>query len=279
MAGEARTQEFNFSDATLMVGPMADVMNLTPTAHSIGLIKNLNVTMTPTKVDLTAGIRNTKVHTTITNMEVSVATEVYEYTPKNIAYALGVEADQYGLYPNHQLAANVTGDGLTVDTFVISSTSDISAEYPVNSWILLRNDTLNQADLVFLAKVKSRVYDANYDTLTVEMDRVLPVGFNFKIGDTVCRQNQIPVGKKEAQGYVGIKIAAKLPEGGNITMIIPRAQIREGFNLSFIGDNYSNMPFVWDALEAVPSDPLYDDFKDVGGIIHLFMGGHRLTSI
>ncbi len=278
MAGEARTQEFNFSNATVMIGPMADVMNLTPEAHSIGLVRNINVTNNVTKTNLNQGIQNVLVHSTITGLETLANMEIYEYTPKNMAYALGLEVDGYNLYPNHELDADVTGDGLTTDSIVITAAKDLSSDYPVGSWVLIRNSTLDQSDLAFLAKVSSRVYDAGYDTLTVELDRVLPVGFNFKAGDIVCRQNQIPVGKKESQEYYGMKITAELPEKGNMVMIIPKVQIREGFQIGLITDNYSNMPAVFECFEQVPTDPMYDDTKGLG-MIQLYMGGRRVASV
>ena len=264
MAAEAQTENFNFSDATVMVGPMASVMDLTPSAHSIGLIRNLQVTANLTKVNLPQGIQNVTAHSTVTGAETTANFEVYEYTSKNLAHALGIAVTTFAEYENHTLNTDVTGDGLTTDTIIIDAATDISADYPVGSWVMLRADTVGRSDLVFLATVVSRTYDAGYDTLTIELNRALPVGFNFKVGDTVSRQNQLPVGRKESQVYVGMKIAAKLPEGKSITLVFPKVQIRGGFNLAFITDNYSNMPFVFECFDQVPTDPMYSDLAFAG---------------
>lgn len=277
MAGEAKSQEFMFNNATVMIGPMEDVMNLTPNAHSIGLIRNVTVSNSPAKTNLSQGIQNVTVHSTITGIETLANMEVYEFTAKNVGYALGLEAAAYTLYANHTLAAGVVGDGLTTDTISITAATDLTASYPIGSWLLLRANTTGNSDLTFLAKVLTRTYSSTYHTLTVQLDRDIPVGFTFSAGDTVCRQQQIPVGVKTAQAYYGMKIAAELPEGGNVVIILPKVQIREGFNMGFVTDNYVNMPCVFECFDQVPTDPLYTVTKGLG-MMQVYMGGSNNAS-
>lgn len=59
MAGEAKSTSFVLGTATVMIGPRADVFELTPEEHSIGLVKNFTLSGDPSYLDLTHGVRNT----------------------------------------------------------------------------------------------------------------------------------------------------------------------------------------------------------------------------
>ena len=49
MAGEAKTDSFMLGAATVMIGAMADLYDLNPTDHSIGLVKNFSTLGTALK--------------------------------------------------------------------------------------------------------------------------------------------------------------------------------------------------------------------------------------
>jgi hypothetical protein len=92
MAGEAKTNNFMLGTATVMLGPMDDVFDLTPANHSIGLVKNFQLQSQPTFADLTQGIKNTQVYSVHTGNDVRASMEVYEFTAQNLSYALGLAA-------------------------------------------------------------------------------------------------------------------------------------------------------------------------------------------
>lgn len=276
MAGEAKTDYFNLSEATLMIGPMADVFDLTPEEHSVGLIKQLAITQETEDTDLTQGVQNNIIFSVKTGVTTQIACEAYEYNAKNLGYALGLDTADFDNFTSHVIAADVTGDGATTDTFVISSTTDIAALYPVGAWVAVQASGAGKFDQIFLAKILSRVYDAAYDTLTLVVDKDVPVGTDFKSGDKIVRQNEINIGSKEPEQFYGVKIVGTLPaqegvSGRPITIIMYKVKVTEGFNLSFLtGNEFSNMPWVFKAYDQVSSDPLYATYgKD--GFAKLFI--------
>ena len=266
MAGEALTTHFNLSEATVMVGPMAEVFDLLPATHSIGLVKQVAVTNTPTDTDLTQGVQNDIVFSVRTGMDTSISMEVYEYTAKNTAYALGLDASNYDNYDADLLDAPVVGDGATTDSIIIAASSDISANYPAGEWVIVQANTTYEVDKVFLSKIESVSYDAGYQQLTITLVDCLPVGFNFSIGDNVIRQNMVAVGSMEPNAFYGVKIVGQLPNGKPMTFICPKIKITEGFNVAFLTGDFSNMPFVMKSYKQLPADPLYTDYGRLGAM-------------
>ncbi len=94
MQGAAKTDNFMLGSATVMLGPQADLFNLTE-EHSIGLVKNVTAKTTPGFVSLTQGVQNSLVYSVMNSNEVGLMAEMYEYTPRNIAYSLSLDGDQF----------------------------------------------------------------------------------------------------------------------------------------------------------------------------------------
>ncbi|TGR74927.1 hypothetical protein EN836_33075, partial [Mesorhizobium sp. M1C.F.Ca.ET.193.01.1.1] len=92
MAGNAKTNKFMLSTATVMLGPLADLHQLNPMEHSIGLVKNFQLTGEAQMTELTQGIRNAVVMSVRTGEGLKTSCEVYEFTAKNLAYAAGLDA-------------------------------------------------------------------------------------------------------------------------------------------------------------------------------------------
>jgi hypothetical protein len=115
MAGEAKTSKFNIGASTVMVGPMQDLLSLTPEIHSIGLVKNFSATSTDNYLDLTQGIRNNKVWSEKVGTDNTATMEVYEYTASNLAYSLGLDGSK--MLPSKNFAvATATGNSIRVFT-------------------------------------------------------------------------------------------------------------------------------------------------------------------
>ena len=91
MAGEARTSAFSLAAATVMLGLQSELFNLEPDQNSIGLVKNFTATATPTFTNLTQGVEGNTVASVMTNNVVRATFETYEYTARNLAYALSLE--------------------------------------------------------------------------------------------------------------------------------------------------------------------------------------------
>ena len=271
MAGEAKTAAFNLGTATVMIGAQEDMFDLTVEDHSIGLVKNFSCGSTPTETKLTQGTTNNVVYSVLTDVAVETTMEVYEYTAKNLAYALGLEATQYdATYTPHVLKTSVVGDGVTTDTIVLTALTDISSSYPAGAWVLIQGVSTKDYDKVFAAKVVSATYNATYSELTVEMDKAIPTGVTFYADDRVIRQSLIPVGSKEPREFYSAKVVGILPEENRpVTLLFPKIKITQGFNLNFSTDGFSNMPFMFDVYDQISTDPFYAAHKNDGFVLML----------
>ena len=77
MAGEAKTNAFMLGTATVMLGAQADLFDLNPTEHSIGLVKNFNLQVDQTYTELTQGVQNQIVFSVRTGNKVMNTMEAY----------------------------------------------------------------------------------------------------------------------------------------------------------------------------------------------------------
>ncbi len=262
MLGSNNTDIFNIGPATLMVGPMEKVLELTPEEHSLGLVKNIAVTSETSEVSLTQGIRSVEVDSQVTAINNTVTTEVYEYTAANLAYAAGLDGKDFSKSGMYTLKTAITGDGESATSVEIDTEEDISSKFTTGSMILLQSSTSRDYDKVLPARVASASYEEGKVTITLE--EAVPTGWNFVAGDKVFPVNIIPVGSDTEQPYLGVKIVGVFPKNNKpVTLIFPKAKITGGLTLSFTSENYGNMPFEIKSYVLSKSDELYSKFKEI----------------
>lgn len=233
MAGEAQSTSFVLGTATVMIGPRANVFELTPDDHSIGLVKNFTLTAEPGYLDLTQGVRNTIVYSVMTSFPVRATMEVYEFTSKNLMYGMGLDGTSF-----EPTSAATTG-GAAPTTFPAT---------PADKWWIVQENLLGR-DLVFAGKSGAAI----------------PATMGFTAAARIRQMNMVPVGKKDEQPFLGAKVVGILPENNEpITVILPKVRIQKGFTLAFTTDNYSNMPFEMTPFDLTASDPHYSTFRDIG---------------
>lgn len=254
MAGEARTSEFLISTATLMVGPSSKVMELTPSTHGLGLVKNVQVTTDMSMTELTQGLQNTVVASVTTNMQTRISAEVYEYSAKNLAYGAGLDASGDSAYApiTQQFALNtaISNGG----TSVVLTTGGGST-FNVGDFVVLQ-DTL-VTDRIHVGKVASKATD----TLTLEAAYAMPTGTTFATATTVVfRVQAVKVGALNSNPTFGVKLVGLMPGTGEpVTLIFPKVRITKGINLAFQADNWANMPFEFAPYNLVSGDPFFAD--------------------
>lgn len=257
MPGEARTSKFLLSTATVMIGPQADLFKLNPDTHSIGLVKNVQASSEPRFIDLTQGIKNTKVYNVMTGNDVRVGMEVYEFTPKNLAYGLGLSITEQ------------TAVELTLKTAISAGGTAVSANAAsdpglvAGDWLIIQE---GQGDQVHVGQLASNATFATATaTITLTADTAIPTGVNFTVGARIFRVPRINVGDKTSMPFFSAKIVGTLPEGNKpVAILIPKVRIVRGFNLAFNSESFSNMPFEMEPFELVSTDALYSLFKDKG---------------
>ena len=253
MAGEAKSDNFMLGVATVMIGPSAELFDLTPEKHSIGLVKNFQMQSDPQYTDLTQGVRNTRVFSVMTNNTVTASMEVYEYTARNIAYGLGLDGSgKQKVDATAKLDAEVDGSTTPVNSITIdampqdSEGNDAIAE---GTYIMI---SANNDDFTLVRKVTAVA--AMDLTLDKEIKVTLPAGA------TVYVVNAVKVGGKENQPFFGAKVVGKLANGKLMSLLLPKVRITNGFNLQFSSQDYGNLPFEFDIYDLVPTDNHYVDF-------------------
>lgn len=252
----SKTTNFMLGVATVMLGPTEDLWDLTPAEHSIGLVKNYQMTSEPAYTELTQGIKNTIVFSTMTSNPVRASMEVYEYTAKNLLYGLGLDGSA---------AAPNTVMGTTASEVDGSSTPE--DEVPLGTG---EGSTFAQGDTVMIDVgaddncIIRKVASIATDTLTLDK----PVALVIPAGTKVYKVHAIDVGSKEEQPFLGAKIAGRLADGTPIVVLIPKVRITRGFTMAFGTENYGNLPFEFQVYDLVTTDDHYDDFGNIPARIY-----------
>lgn len=248
MAGEAKSTKFAVGAATLMLGPLADLMNLNVDAHSVGLAKNIVVTAESSFLDLTQGVKNSLVYQVMNGQTTRITAEVYEMTAKNLTYGLGLDGSALSVANvATTLTANIAANANVAQ---VANASGFSA----NDWLMIQPSA--SSDDIQLRRAANIV--SNNITLSANVPVLVPSGAIVK------KVNAINVAGEEVPTYVAAKIAGNLADGTPIVLLFPKVKITRGFTVGFQTDNYGNLPFEISAFDQVPGDPFYATIKAQG---------------
>ncbi len=248
MPGSAKTSQVLLSTATVMIGGLSDLHGLHPTAHSIGLVKNVSVQGDPQFTELTQGIANDVVMSVKTGDGVRVSFEVYEFTLRNLAYAAGLDGSGVAYDPIAQ----------TYNVNTASGTSVVCASTPTGiaagDYIFVQEA---EDDVVHIAKVASIATN----TITLAAGFAIPAGMTFTNAARVGKVKRVDIGGSLSQPEVSVKIVGLLPKNNHpVTILLPKAKITKGLGVSFSSDNFASMPFELTPYAGVPGDPFYNDY-------------------
>lgn len=261
MAGNAKTNKFMLSTATVMLGPLADLHKLNPMEHSIGLVKNFQLTGEAQYTELTQGIRNAVVMSVRTGEGLKTSCEVYEFTAKNIAYAAGIDASGTTFDVVEEMSAlSAEAIGAADDiVLAVAPTTAIAA----GDYLFIQK---GQDDYVHVVKVAS--YDNGTKTVTFAAGFEIPTGMTFPVGSRVGRLKRIDVGVAQTQPDLACKVTGILPKDNTpFTILLPKVKITRGLGISFASDNFSNMPFEMQPYQMVTTDPFYAEYGDGQAIL------------
>lgn len=263
MAGNAKTKNFLLSTATVMVGAPEDLHKLNPAEHSIGLVKNFQMTADPTYVELTQGIKNSIVMSVKNADGVKCSMEVYEYTLRNLGYAAGLDASGVEFDSVSDIWLASAAYEKTDKTIEVNS--DISAKLTAGDWIFIQNGL---DDRVHVAKIASAVVAVNVTTITLQAGYEPADTVVFPVGSRIGRIKQISIGGTDVQPEFSAKIVGLLPvDNAPFTILIPKIKITKGLGIAFQSDNFGNLPFEFTPYAGVDSDPFYDHYGTASAIL------------
>lgn len=251
MAGNAQTTQVLLSTATMMVGPMADLLTLNPAEHSLGLVKNVTISTDPEFRDLTQGLLNDIVMSVKVGDGSRISMEVYEYTLRNFAYAAGLDGSNVSYDPITQTyPTTVAPTGTTVTLAAAPVPALVSGDYIY----IQAGDT----DQVHVAKVDS----VAAGVITLATGWAIPAGMTFPAASRVGKVRAIDIGAQTPTVNLSAKITGFIDPTKNtpVTIMLPKIRITRGFNLAFTTDNYGNMPFEIQPYAQIPTDPMFAEF-------------------
>lgn len=249
MYGLAMSNKFMLGAATLLIGPQADMFNLTRASHSVGLIKNFALTAEPTYTDLSQGVKNTVVYSVMTGHQARASAELYEYSARNLSYTAQLNGATMVTQTNIEttLSAAVVGSsGSPATTITVTSATGLA----VGEWILIQDPTTPD-DAVFR---KITTIATNTITTNPNIQR------NLANGSTVRRVNFVEVGSKQEQPFFSAVVHGILANGDEVSIGLPKVRVTNGLNLSFQTNDYGNMPIELGIYDLTPSDPHYAIF-------------------
>jgi len=247
MAGEAKTTALMLGTATVMLGDPVALFNFAPSTHSIGLVKNFNLTVDQSYTELTQGVQNQVVFSVKTGNKVMATMEAYEYTGKNLTYALGMEG--------FSAAAEVTASTTVAPLATTTSIPVLSATgITIGDYIKIQTGTNDQ---VFVRKVTN----VASNTLTVAALPSAPAQ-----GATVAKMNVIPLSPTSScnDTFVAAKIVGTLADCSEVVILLPKVKVTKGFNLAFNSNDFQNMPLELTVYDLLSSDEHYAAFSEFG---------------
>jgi hypothetical protein len=265
MAGSAKTKNFLLSTATVMVGPAADLHKLNRDEHSLGLVKNFNMTADPTYVELTQGLKNSVVMSVKNGDGLKCAMEIYEYTVRNLGYAAGLDASGVAFDQSNEIwlaTAAYASAGKTIEVG-----TDITGEgkLAAGDYVFLQNGL---DDKVHIAKVATAVFATAKTTITFAAGYEPATTMTFPIGTRIGKVKRIDVGAVDVQPEFAAKIVGLLPkDNAPFTILLPKIKITKGLGVAFQTDNFGNLPFEFTPYSGVETDPLYAEYGTAAAIL------------
>lgn len=251
MAAQPKTNQFMIGDATIMVGAMADVFNLMPDKHGLGLTKNLALKVETGSVDLTAGISQTPVFSIQNQFNPMGSCEVYEYTARNLAYGLGVDASGSNYDPVANTGPFLLSAPSAAAALTVTLVAGGGASFDAGDWVILQQ----AEDYVFAAKVVSKAVDV----LTI--DRAIPTGLTYAVATTTVYRARNVAAIGGQNNFLSIKAAVIMPKDKRpVPVLFPKVRITRGFDLSIGSSDFSNLPFEFQPYPLTPEDALYSSF-------------------
>lgn len=251
MAGEAKTNAFMLGTATVMLGDREDLFDFTPANHSIGLVKNFNLTVDQSYTDLGQGLTNQTVFSVKTGSKIMATMEAYEYTGKNLTYALGMEGFN-------------AGDAITASSSIIGTPTPTTTGFTMSGALVglavgdyIKIQTGNN-DQVLVRKVA---------TITgAALTFVDPLPAIPAEGATVSKMNVIPLGSSTAceDTFVAAKIVGTLADCSEVVLLLPKVKITKGFNMAFNSNDFQNLPLELTVYDLLADDDHYAAFAEFG---------------
>ncbi len=253
--GLARTEDFAFQAAEVMLGTLGTTPSLTSETNSLGLAKDVQVKVTLEVKALEQGVSNDTVDRTRTARMVEITGNLHEYTARNLAYLSMLTAT------SAQYDAPVAPTTLTTAIAAAATVANVTSASGFiagDTLILIRSDRPHSPHVVRVVSIASQA---------VTFAPAVPATMDFPIALTrVMKPARIEPGGENNVPSFSCKIVSqtKLDRRPKICMI-PKVQVVSGLNISFGTENYGALPFTLKGLTLVPSDAEFNEYVSAQG--------------
>lgn len=242
-----KSNAFLLGEATLMIAPFGStpVFELTPAAHSLGMVRNVSLSQESDNVELRKGIQQHLVDSKKSNVRTTLSAEVYEFSPQNLFYSQSL--NRTAVAPKRgKLKAAITGPQATIvlvsDPLPGQASTAITAiaDIPVGTTLLIQAAGAD-SDMTLPVRVTAATTMATGDfTVTA----AVPAGMTFPKDSYVWVVNEVPVGSTAEEDLFAVKMTSTMSNNKRpINLVFPKVKITRGFQITFDETNYGNMPF------------------------------------
>jgi hypothetical protein len=248
MAATVKNNAFLLGEATLMLAPYSDpvsVFELQPAAHSVGMVRNVQLSQESDEVELRKGIQQLLVDSKKSNVRTTLSAEVFEFSAQNVLYSLSLAKAAVAL-KRGKLKNAVSGASATIvvntDPLPGEATSGISAvgDIPVGATVMLQVTGADNDIVLPLRVTATTTVTAGDYTITV----AVPTGFTFPAGSKVWVVNEVPLNSTAEQDFFKMKVVGTLSNNERpLVLVFPKVKIKRGFQINFDEGNYTSMPF------------------------------------
>ncbi len=252
--GQAVTKNFPIGSAEIRVGPLEEANRLQQ-SHSMGLLSSANINFTQDSVGLSAGLPNTLIDSAITNINVKVSAQIYEYSRKNISLALNEGSSN---------SNSVSGSVVQAVTAENTGTTIIETNIPVGNlsvgdMLIIFPDKLPENfSSVQITNVENSVISGNEANAKVTIDNTkTSLLFNYSVDDPVFRANQIGLGQSTKTNYftldvIGLDRITGKPTGFKFWKVA----VEGGLEYSYSNDSFAVTPMTFKVLQPSSEDLL-----------------------
>lgn len=244
---DVQSSTFVLTAATIMVGNYGvdDVFSLTPAANSVGMVKNVKITLASSQVELLNGIQQIPVDSQKSAVKLTLGFEGYEFSARNLQLALGSIGTTVQ-YKRGALTAVMAAASTTISFTSnpvpgeVNSAPLTTADVPPGSTLLVQQ--AGQRDFVWpVTTIGAATLVSGTFTVTVA---ALPASMNFAVGDAVWVANKLNVGSTQNLDFFNVKVAGVGANNNKpLVAIMPKVKIVAGFDLNMSETAYSNLPF------------------------------------
>ena len=246
-----QTPAFMLSSATLMIAPAftTDVFSLTPALHSVGMVREVAISVDSSLLELKNGIAQATVDARRMGVSSTISGTVFEMTAKNLMVAAALDPTTATVVKRGVLTTAAAGAAVSLvynsDPIPGQANSAIAAvgDVPLGSTILLQR-VGGETDYVFPTISTGVTTGTGPWTTPIASGSAIPAGMSFPVGSRVWVLTPIPVAQTDADALFGIKITGTLSNYDRpVTAVFPKCRVGKGFNLSYAETDYGSMPW------------------------------------